>query len=80
MQCNKYLRRLDLSHNEFCSKGGTLLGAAIAVNSALECLDLSWNHLRLKGATALAKGIKVYVIQYIIHSRDILIFILITKA
>ncbi|KAK1893883.1 Leucine-rich repeat-containing protein 74A [Dissostichus eleginoides] len=56
---NSRIKELDLSHNEFCGKGGEHLGQLLANNEGLEVLDLSWNHLRMKGAVAFCAGLKV---------------------
>nr|XP_019940283.1 PREDICTED: leucine-rich repeat-containing protein 74A [Paralichthys olivaceus] len=58
-EINSRIKELDLSHNEFCGKGGEHLGQMLANNEGLEVLDLSWNHLRMKGAVALSAGLKV---------------------
>ncbi|XP_039897608.1 leucine-rich repeat-containing protein 74A [Simochromis diagramma] len=61
LSTNSRIKVLDLSHNEFCGKGGEHLGTAAgyANNEGLEVLDLSWNHLRMKGAVAFCAGLKV---------------------
>ncbi|NXL43269.1 LR74A protein, partial [Podilymbus podiceps] len=59
LQGNYQVKELDLSHNEFCEKGGQLLGQMLAINSTLGILDLSWNHLRRKGTLALGTGLRV---------------------
>ncbi|NXT87203.1 LR74A protein, partial [Anhinga rufa] len=58
LQGNYQVKELDLSHNEFCDKGGQLLGQMLDSNTTLEILDLSWNHLRRKGTVALGAGLK----------------------
>nr|XP_023850765.1 leucine-rich repeat-containing protein 74A-like [Salvelinus alpinus] len=58
---NYRVKELDLSHNQFCGRGGEHLGQMLANNEALEVLDLSWNHLRMKGAVAFCAGLKVNV-------------------
>ncbi|XP_028422138.1 leucine-rich repeat-containing protein 74A [Perca flavescens] len=58
---NSRIKELDLSHNEFCGKGGEHLGQLLANNEGLEVLDLSWNHLRMKGAVAICAGLKVNI-------------------
>ncbi|NXX63543.1 LR74A protein, partial [Scopus umbretta] len=58
LQGNYQVKELDLSHNEFCEKGGQLLGQMLASNTTLEILDLSWNHLRKKGTVALGTGLR----------------------
>uniref|UniRef100_A0A3B4B4Q8 EF-hand domain-containing protein n=1 Tax=Periophthalmus magnuspinnatus TaxID=409849 RepID=A0A3B4B4Q8_9GOBI len=59
LSTNSRIKELDLSHNEFCGKGGEHLGHLLANNEGLEVLDLSWNCLRMKGAVALSAGLKV---------------------
>ncbi|XP_005742884.1 leucine-rich repeat-containing protein 74A [Pundamilia nyererei] len=59
LSTNSRIKVLDLSHNEFCGKGGEHLGQLLANNEGLEVLDLSWNHLRMKGAVAFCAGLKV---------------------
>ncbi|XP_051722866.1 leucine-rich repeat-containing protein 74A isoform X2 [Ctenopharyngodon idella] len=56
---NYRVKELDLSHNQFCGRGGEHLGQMIANNDGIEALDLSWNHLRMKGAVAFCAGLKV---------------------
>ncbi|KAF1497268.1 Leucine-rich repeat-containing protein 74A, partial [Eudyptula minor novaehollandiae] len=58
LQGNYQVKELDLSHNEFCEKGGQLLGQMLASNTTLEILDLSWNHLRRQGTVALGTGLR----------------------
>uniref|UniRef100_A0A3Q4M8Z0 Leucine rich repeat containing 74A n=1 Tax=Neolamprologus brichardi TaxID=32507 RepID=A0A3Q4M8Z0_NEOBR len=58
LSTNSRIKVLDLSHNEFCGKGGEHLGQLLN-NEGLEVLDLSWNHLRMKGAVAFCAGLKV---------------------
>uniref|UniRef100_A0A3Q0RLJ4 Leucine rich repeat containing 74A n=1 Tax=Amphilophus citrinellus TaxID=61819 RepID=A0A3Q0RLJ4_AMPCI len=58
LSLNARIKQLDLSHNEFCGKGGEYLGQLLN-NEGLEVLDLSWNHLRMKGAVAFCAGLKV---------------------
>uniref|UniRef100_A0A671U2V8 Leucine rich repeat containing 74A n=1 Tax=Sparus aurata TaxID=8175 RepID=A0A671U2V8_SPAAU len=59
LSTNSRIKEMDLSHNEFCGKGGAHLGQLLANNEGLEVLDLSWNHIRMKGAVAFCAGLKV---------------------
>ncbi|CAB1335173.1 unnamed protein product, partial [Coregonus sp. 'balchen'] len=57
---NYRVKELDLSHSQFCGRGGEHLGQ-IANDEGLAVLDLSWNHLQMKGVVAFCAGLKVNV-------------------